>query len=31
MGDVGYIYGFGLVFVFCLGAVLGFLIGRWIK
>lgn len=29
MGDFGYIYGYILVFVFCVGAFLGFVIGRW--
>lgn len=29
MGDFGYIYGYMLVFVFCLGALLGYIIGRW--
>lgn len=29
MGDIGYIYGYILVFVFCLGIVFGYLIGRW--
>ena len=29
MGDLGYIYGYSLVFVFCVGVVLGFLIGKW--
>jgi hypothetical protein len=29
MGEFGYIYGYMLVFVFCMGVVLGFVIGRW--
>ena len=29
MGDIGYIYGYGLAFVFGVGIILGFVIGRW--
>lgn len=29
MGDIGYIYGYCLVFVLCVGVVLGFVIGKW--
>ena len=31
MRDFGYIYGYCLAFVFCLGGLLGWLIGRWMK
>lgn len=31
MGDIGYIYGYMLVFVFCVGIIFGFVIGRWLK
>jgi hypothetical protein len=31
MGDIGYIYGYGLAFVFGMGIILGFVIGRWMK
>jgi len=31
MGDIGYIYGYLLVFVACLGGIVGFVIGRWMK
>lgn len=31
MGDIGYIYGYMLVFVFCVGIIFGFVIGRWSK
>lgn len=29
MGDIGYIYGYMLVFVFCVGIIFGFVIGKW--
>ena len=29
MGDFGYIYGYCLVFVFSVGGLLGFIVGRW--
>lgn len=28
MGNIGYIFGYGLVFMFCLGAVVGYVVGR---
>ena len=31
MGEFGYIYGYMLVFVFCVGTLLGFVIGRWFR
>ena len=31
MGEFGYIYGYVLVLVFCLGTLLGFVIGRWFR
>lgn len=31
MGDAGYIYGYLLVFVFSLGCLVGYVIGRWMK
>lgn len=31
MGDFGYIYGYSLVFVFCLGGLVGYLIERWLN
>ena len=29
MGEFGYFYGFSLAFVFCLGGLVGFIVGRW--
>ena len=29
MGDIGYIYGYSLAFVFFVGGLVGFVIGRW--
>ena len=29
MGEFGYFFGYSLVFVFCMGIILGFVIGRW--
>ena len=31
MGDLGYIVGFCMAFVACLGCLVGFVIGRWMK
>ena len=29
MGDIGYIFGYCMVFVFSVGALVGFVVGRW--
>ena len=29
MGDFGYIYGYSLAFVFFVGGLLGYIVGRW--
>ena len=31
MGDFGYIYGYMLVFVACVGGLVGYIVGRWLK
>ena len=31
MGDIGYIFGYIVAFVFFVGGLLGWLIGRWMK
>ena len=29
MGELGYFYGYSMVFVFLVGGLVGFVIGRW--
>ena len=31
MSDFGYMYGIGLVFIFALGALVGYMIERWLN